>query len=137
MAKVDLDQYRNIKDSEIDASLWYAPAAIWAKRSGLLPEAGAAIFQAPLQREQMAVMLVKYMKLRGTEIPAPEEPVEFTDADQMSPEGKAAFQAPTAGNQQLYTIIDVTDPGVTNRGQFAALLHRVDGVLSENAETGR
>ena len=25
---------------------------------------------------------------------------------------KAAFQAPTAGNQQLYTIIDVTDQGL-------------------------
>lgn len=138
MAKVDLDQYRNIKDSEIDASLWYAPAAIWAKRSGLLPEAGAAIFQAPLQREQMAVMLVKYMKLRGTEIPAPEEPVEFTDADQMSPEGKAAFQALYQCGVFKGTGSGLMDPsGVTNRGQFAALLHRVDGVLSENAETGR
>lgn len=27
----------------------------------------------------------------------------------------AATQAPTAGNQQLYTILDITDPGIKNR----------------------
>lgn len=29
---------------------------------------------------------------------------------------EAAAQAPTAGNQQLYTILDVTDPAAQGRG---------------------
>ena len=138
MAKVDLEQYRNVEDGEIDSSLWYAPAAIWAKQSGLLPEAGTAIFQAPLQREQMAVMLVKYMKLRGAEVPAPEEPVDFADADQMSPEGNAAFQTLYQCGVFKGTGGGAMDPaGVTNRGQFAALLHRVNGILEENSESAQ
>lgn len=32
---------------------------------------------------------------------------------------QAAFMAPTAGNQQLYTILDITDPGL--RAQLAEL----------------
>ncbi len=131
MAKVDLTQYEHVADEEIDPSAWYAAAAIWAKHSGLLPEEGAAIFQAPLKREQMAVMLVKYLRLVNVEPQPPEEPVIFADADRMSPEGNAAFQTLYQYGIFKGTGNGVMDPGgITNRGQFAALIHRISDRFS-------
>ena len=38
-----------------------------------------------------------------------EEPVTDAERDAIL---QAAFQAPTAGNQQLYTILNITDPAL-------------------------
>lgn len=124
MSKADLSAFEVLEDEEIPAGAWYAAAALWAKESGLLPESGS-LFQDSLRREQMAVVLVNYLNLMGVTPEAPAEPAVFPDADEMSPEAEAAFQVLYQLGVFQGTGDGSMDPaGITNRGQFAALIHR-------------
>ncbi len=135
MTKADLTQYEE-EDEEIPADLWYAAAAVWAKQSGLLPEGGASMFQSSLNRGQMAVMLVNYMQAMGMTPAAPENPTAFADAADMTPEAEAAFQILYQYGVFQGTASGAMDPnGITNRGQFAALIHRTFNVISENTQS--
>ena len=53
-----------------------------------------------------------------------DEPVTEAERDAIL---QAAFQAPTAGNQQLYTILNITDPALIEgiHGQYAAAGSRI------------
>ena len=57
----------------------------------------------------------------------------FTDepvtAEERSAIVHAAFMAPTAGNQQLYTILDITDPALRGRRRRMSLPWRNRGRL--------
>ena len=129
MSKADLSAFEELEDEEIPAGAWYAAAALWAKDSGFLPE-GGSMFQDSLRREQMAVVLVNYVRAMGVQTEAPAEPVAFPDADQMSPEAEAAFQVLYQLGVFQGTGNGSMDPaGTTNRGQFAALIHRTFNAL--------
>ena len=132
MAKVDLSQYENDgRYPTIPESEWYSNAAVWAAQAGLLPNNSVFNSEGSISRGDMAIMLVKYLASLGIDTTVP-EPVTFADADLMTQEVNDAFQVLYHygiffGIGNLYM-----DPlGVTTRGQFAALIHRMDKVIEQ------
>ncbi len=127
---VDLDSIAYVEYEGIPEGAWYTAAAIWAKEAGMLP---GSVFSEyiPTSREDMAIMLVKYLNRVGIDCTVPDDIVVFKDADQMSEAGMAAFQVlykygifKGVGNGYM-------DPkGKTTRAQYAALLHRLVALLS-------
>jgi len=133
MAKVDLDKFKNMSVEGIPSGQWYTEAAIWARQSGLTKDPNKFTGSDVLTRDEMAVMLVKFLRSLQKNAAAPDQPVTFADAADMSEQGKEAFQIlykmgvfKGVGNNRM-------DPnGTTTRAQFAALLHRLsDTVLSK------
>ena len=133
LAEVDLTTFSEMNDdSTIESGKWYSEAAVWAKQSGLLPDYSTFMGEEKIPREQMAIMLVKYMQSLGVSTAQSDNVVEFADVDQMSSAGSAAFQTlyhagifKGVGNNRM-------DPnGMTSRAQFAALLHRISVFAQE------
>ena len=57
--------------NDVDPSAWYAPAVEWAFNQGIVMGIGEDNFapNAPITREQMAVMLYRYMNINNIELP--------------------------------------------------------------------
>lgn len=132
MANVDLSKYENDGTyTTIPAGAWYANAAVWATQAGLLPNNTAFNSEGSITRADMAIMLVKYLTSLGIDTTVP-EPVVFADAALMSKEANDAFQVLYhygifKGIGNLYM-----DPlGVTTRGQFSALIHRMNALIEQ------
>lgn len=126
MANVDLTQFADMSDDGIESGKWFSEAAIWAKRSGLLPDYNTFTGEETINRDQMAIMLSKYLQSRGKDTTVPAQRVEFSDTALMSQDGADAFQVlyqygifKGVGGGQM-------DPaGTTTRAQFSALVHRI------------
>lgn len=91
LAGTDLSQYEGLHDADIPDGQWYSAAVAWAKAASVLPE-GAFHAGDAISRSDMAVILVRYLQFLGIECPAPETPVEFADAGEMTSEQHEAFQ---------------------------------------------
>lgn len=132
MADVDLSKYENDGSYQtIPAGMWYTSAAVWATQAGLLPNNTAFNSEGTITRADMAIMLVKYLASLGIDTSVPEL-VAFTDAGLMSQEANDAFQVlyhygifKGVGNLCM-------DPlGITTRGQFSALIHRMNALIEK------
>lgn len=131
MAGIDLDKFAGMTDSTIQSGKWYTNAAIWAKQSGLLPDNSAFTGEETISRDQMAIMLVKYLRSFGQDTTPPEDAVAFADAAQMSADGSAAFQVLYRYNIFRGVGENRMDPaGSTTRAQFAALVHRISDMTA-------
>lgn len=133
MADVDLSKYENDGTYKtIPDGMWYTNAAVWATQAGLLPNDTAFKSEGTITRANMAIMLVKYLTSLGINTSIP-EPVAFADAELMSQEANDAFQVLYRygifkGIGNLYM-----DPcGITTRGQFSALIHRMNALIEKN-----
>lgn len=72
---------------DVPTNAWYAEAVNWAVEQGIVKGIGNNSF-APLQevnREQLAVMLANYCKLKGFELPESGDVKKFVDEDAISP----------------------------------------------------
>ncbi len=121
---VDLRQYANNSELNLPQDQWYSAAANWATQSGLIDDSFEQ--NKPYSRGKMAVLLYKYFKYIGIDCTQPDPQVEFTDADQMTPQENEAFQVlykygifKGVGDNRM----DVR--GNTSRAQLAALMHRI------------
>lgn len=132
MANVDLSKYENDGTYKtIPADAWYANAAVWATQAGLLPNNTTFNSNGSISRADMAIMLVKYLTSLGIDTTV-SMPVAFADASLMSKEANDAFQVlyqygifKGVGNMYM-------DPlGVTTRGQFSALIHRMNALIAD------
>lgn len=131
IAGVDLEKFSNTVDSSIESGKYYTEAAMWAKQSGLLPDYSAFTGEGTISRDQMAIMLVKYLRSMGKDTTPPAQPVAFADAEQMSADGNAAFQVLYQRNIFRGMGDGRMDPaGFTTRAQFAALVHRVSNAAN-------
>jgi hypothetical protein len=125
LAKVDTAQFQDEAESGIQAGRSFTGAAVWAKRAGLLPE-GPFTGDETTTRNQMAVMLVKYLTSMGKDTTPPVRPAAFADVADMTREGVEAFQV-------LYQYgifkgvggLRMNPTGSTTRAHFAALIHRI------------
>jgi len=130
LAKIDLTQFAGITYEDIEPGRWYTEAAVWAKQSGLLPDYSDFQGTAPFSREQMAVMLVKFLRSFGFDTSTPETTVIFKDADLMDEAVNNAFQV-----LYYYGIFKGVggmrmDPaGSTTRAQYTALMHRISALI--------
>ena len=129
MANADLTALEGVSYPEIPDGQWYTTAAAWARQAGLLPD-GTFDDARTTSRENMAIMLAKYLRRMGVDVTVSDQSVRFADADKMSQEGSEAFQI-------LYQLgifkgigNGYMDPtGLTSRAQFAALIHRMSALI--------
>ncbi|MDL2273396.1 S-layer homology domain-containing protein [Oscillospiraceae bacterium OttesenSCG-928-G22] len=113
--------------SDVEGGQWYTDAVIWAAANGITTGYGDGTFGTgdEITREDMCVMLVRFMTLLGIELPALREAADFADAGEISDYAREAVM-------MLYQagIIEgkgdgVFDPqGEATRAELAALLHR-------------
>ena len=68
--------------SDVPPGIWYEKAAAWGNENGIVLGTGGNCF-APgelLTREQMCVMIARYMSFAGINLPEKEAPLSFADA---------------------------------------------------------
>lgn len=126
LAQVDLTRFDGEEESGITAGRSYTAAAVWAKRAGLLPEEGVFTGDETTTRNQMAVMLVKYLRSMGKDTMPPAQPAVFADAGDMTQEGNDAFQV--LYQQSIFKGVgelNMNAAGSTTRAHFVALIHRI------------
>ena len=127
LAGADLSQFEGVQEEGIDPGQHFTASAVWAMRAGLLPDRKAFTGTGTATREQMAVLLVNYLRSVGADTAPPAEPAVFADGAQMSEAGNAAFQVlyqkgifKGTGGMQM------NPAGTTKRAHFVALVHRID-----------
>ena len=85
LENVDLSAYRNVTPTfnDVSSTAWYFEAVEWAVRQGIVLGVGNDNFvpNAPITREQMAVMLYRYADVMGIEF---EDSVTATFTDQSA-----------------------------------------------------
>ena len=126
LAKIDLTRFEGEEEEGVQAGQQYTAAAIWARRAGLLPEEGAFTGDETTTRNQMAVMLVRYLQSMGKDTTLRTQPVTFADAEDMTREGNDAFQV--LYQQNIFKGVgglNMNASGSTTRAHFAALIHRI------------
>lgn len=118
--------------SDVSASAWYAGEVAWAARNGIVEGDGASFNpDATLTREQLCVILARYLKHSGLTLTESKTVGEYTDMGSVSPWARAAVE------QALKTgLLDgktggLLDPqGQASRAEIAVILRRfIEGVL--------
>ena len=81
MLKIDTSKYSSQRFNDVNSSTYYSPYVTWANEVGIVSGVGGGNF-APdkaLTREEMAVMMVKFLKISGKNISAKGNDVSFKD----------------------------------------------------------
>ena len=119
--------------SDVPAGQWYSDAVAWAAENGLVTGYGDGRFGTDdrITRQDLATLLLRYMKLLGMDTLQREVNVDFADQIDIADYAVEAMQA-------LYTLgilrgtgenslgqSNVNPLGYATRGEAAALLHRL------------
>lgn len=93
--------------SDIDASAWYAAAADWACRNGILPAGDGGLFHPDqeMDREELCLALQRYLTYSQRALEEINPWYSFMDAGTMSPDGRQA----AAVMQQAGVLIEEHD----------------------------
>jgi len=85
LENVDRSGYTNTRFRDVADGKWYTAAIGWAVESGIVSGVSADRFDpdAPITREQMIVILFKYLQYKGVGIPQSQVP-SFADAGEIS-----------------------------------------------------
>lgn len=115
---------------------WFAPAISWAVEKGIV-DTDTKLYRPnePINREDMALMLFRYAKnVAGSELPAVNNPIAFTDESEISSKASDAVSAMQQGG-----IINGMASGQgfrfapkeqASRAQASAMIARFYGALS-------
>ncbi len=125
--------------SDVEDGKWYSDAVKWAADSGVVNGIGGGLF-APdvnISRQDLAVILARYLDLLEINIPVTQQYVLFADEAEISDYAKNAIQLlnklgiinGTGKDANGQTIID--PKGQATRAQAAAMLHRFIEAISE------
>ena len=131
VAGVNKDSYTTSTFADVDMSSWYGPYVAWAASKGVVMGYDSSTFAPndPITREQMAVILVRFMDAFSYSAPAANEPIEFTDADRID-----GWAADAVSRMQIMGIINGVADGAgfafrpldhANRGQMCAVVERM------------
>lgn len=85
LAGADLSECDSTEFEDVDIDAWYGKSVVWAQKNGIVAGMSATQF-APFEnitREQMCVMLSKYLDYISIATPAPEVEA-FSDVDKIS-----------------------------------------------------
>ena len=138
MAKADVSGYKESSFTDVKEDAYYMGYIEWARESGIIKGTGDGKF-APDQsitREQMAVILVNYVKAHGFKLPKVNEEKAFADSDKISAYAKEAVQ-----DMQMSGIINgkdsnLFDPkGMATRAEVSAVLRRFVELISSGVQT--
>lgn len=119
--------------ADVEQNDYYRQAAQWARSIGLVNGVGDNQFapDAAVTRQDLAVMLFRYLTAMGIGLPETEEWLTFADEAEIEDYAMAALQAlckwgiinGTGVDENGQITIDPT--GSATRAQIAALLHRI------------
>lgn len=87
LAGIDPEDYAGRSAfSDVDPDSWYGPYVAWAAENDVVQGVGGGRFDpdAPITREQLCTMLVRYLDDDGIELPVMEQPPVFSDEDQVN-----------------------------------------------------
>jgi len=86
MAGVDLSKYTTSRFVDVPINQWYASSVEWAAEKGIVDGVGNGRFNpdAPVTREQMAVMILRFAGYMGFKLPASVTEISFADNSKIS-----------------------------------------------------
>ena len=113
--------------TDVDSTLYYADAVIWAAKNGIVKGVSATEFapDAPVTREQMMAILLRYAAFKGYAVEDRADLSGYTDSGIISPYALEAVQwAVGAGLVNGRTETTLEPGGYANRAEVAAILTR-------------
>ena len=129
MLNVDKSQYQSQKFSDVKADAYYGPYIAWASQKGIVAGLGGNNF-APdqeLTREQMALIMSKFLKVSGKNLKVKGNVKDFKDQGQISSWAKDSI------NEMLKLgVVNGMDDGTFapkqafTRAQVAQVLYNID-----------
>jgi surface protein len=134
LSGADLSAFDGLSPSFSDISstdAWYFAAVEWAASLGIVTGIGDDLFapDTPISREQMAVMLHRFMLIMGIELPVGEI-TEFIDQDNISPWAAEAVVAMQAAGIITGRPDGSFDPQATaTRAEVAAIFARLLSII--------
>ena len=136
LAGVNPDSYQNRSFTDVKADAYYAAYVEWAAQKNIAGGTGDNLFgpDAPVTREQMAVMMTNYAGQMNYSIPTPLASVTFADNDKIS-----AWAAKEVAAMQRAGIVKGKDgnrfdpQGNATRAEVSAVLRRFVEVVIDPA----
>jgi hypothetical protein len=112
---------------DVPVGQYYAPYVAWAHANAIVGGVSGDSFapDAPVSRQDLAVVLMNYARFRGISLPRKQTGGEFTDSDDIAsyarPAVEAIYQAKIVGGKPN----NLFDPrGSATRAEVAAILRR-------------
>ena len=136
LAGINPDSYKTRSFTDVKSDAYYAAYVEWAAQKNIVKGTGDKLFSpdAPVTREQMAVMMVNYAGQMGYSIPTPLASVTFADSNQIS-----AWAAKEVAAMQRAGIVRGKDgnrfdpQGNATRAEGSAVLRRFIEVIIDPA----
>lgn len=120
--------------SDVEEGAYYAKATCWASQNQIISGFGQGKFgpDEDVQREQLAVVMMRYAQYLGLETPERADLSGFADADQISAYAQEAMSWANAVGLLSGKGDGVMDPqGVATRAEVAAMMARLDQMVKQ------
>ncbi len=128
MSSVKTSSYSSGTFSDVPTGEWYSPYVAWASKKGIVTGYDDGTFRPndPITREQMALIIVRYIDFAGLSLSDKNAASEFTDAELISAWALEAVERA----QRLGLITGrengAFDPkGTANRAEVCTVLYRL------------
>jgi len=113
--------------NDVQPGAWYSPAVTWAAEMGIVQGHSASRFSpyAPITREEMAVMIVRYANIMGAVLPRVNT-TGFADQNHISPWAQDAIADVQAAGIIMGRANGNFDPSATaTRAEVSAVFSRL------------
>ena len=141
LAGIDPAAYPSVQFSDADAAAYYAPYVEWASSKGIINGTGEKTFapDAAVTREEIAVMMKRYVAVLGYTLPIAREAEIFTDNNKITGSMKSAVQTmQQAGVMNSKGNHLFAPKDTVTRAEAVAILRRfVETVIDPYAAGGR
>ncbi|WP_417203256.1 S-layer homology domain-containing protein [Acetoanaerobium sticklandii] len=137
LAKADLTGFDSTDFKDVKSDAYYLPYIQWANTSGIVNGISSEEFapDMPISREQMAVMLLNYIKAINIDLAKLNEENQFADTDEMSTWAKEAVKAIQMSGILSGKPDNKFDPkGIATRAEVSSMLRRFIELMEESAK---
>ena len=120
--------------SDVEEDAYYAKATCWASQNQIISGFGQGKFgpDEDVQRDQLAVVMMRYAQYLGLETPERADLSGFADADQISAYAQEAMSWANAVGLLSGKGDGIMDPqGVATRAEVAAMMARLDQMVKQ------
>lgn len=127
LAKADLTGFDSTDFKDVKSDAYYLPYIQWANTSGIVNGISSEEFAPDMEisREQMAVMLLNYIKAMNIDLAKLNEENQFADTDEMSTWAKEAVKAIQMSGILSGKPDNKFDPkGIATRAEVSSMLRR-------------
>jgi len=118
--------------ADVQADAWFTDATAWAYENGIVAGVGDDSFapDAPISRQDLAVIFVRYAKHMGIDLPTLRSETKFSDSSDESSYASSAIQALYQAeiiNGKPNNLFD--SQGQATRAEVAAMLRRFVSII--------